>query len=43
MQSSEFSVIFTRAVLNTVETKSSDLIAPVCVAQDMVSAACAVN
>lgn len=37
--SSEFSSIFTRAVKNTVEGESTDLITPVCVAKDMVSAA----
>lgn len=39
LQSSEFSSIFTRAVKNTVEGESTDLITPVCVAKDMVSAA----
>lgn len=39
LRSSKFSSIFTRAVKNTVEGESTDLIAPVCVAKDMVSAA----
>lgn len=43
LRSSEFSVIFTRAVLNTVESESTDLITLVCVAKDMVSAAYAAN
>lgn len=43
LRSSEFSFIFTRAVLNTVESESTDLITLVCVAKDMVSAAYAVN
>lgn len=43
LRSSEFSFIFTRVVLNTVESESTDLITLVCVAKDMVSAAYAVN